>query len=313
MNTRAASRLALLTALAAALGALAAPARAQAPRVAEQPAPLEPIAPDASHPGPLKTFPWIHEGLRVSYYGWSSSLPGNAEAVRHDPNGDLVDKATGQRYTTVRTTGTHEHQIEQLSIVRIDGDSVVTSTRMYAYVLDAPPCPPIPGGSVTTDAGGNLGDTWMDPAKLAQLLGTPVAGMTVAHTPIAIGPHTFDGIFVETQGPNGGSVSVAYDVKTGLLLRKSGCSRAAAPTVLAPGQAPRGDMFLTGTELLGVRDVHTPWAAEAVPEWVAKTDTLHYQGISVFHAPGLPELPAGFHDDVAIKRRGVGWARCTAR
>ena len=69
--------------------------------------------------------------------------------------------------------------------------------------------------------------------------------------------------------------------------------------------------LLSYSSYRGTRTVRIPWAADAVPNWLAGVQSLSYSGTHSTHLPGVPVIPLPMSSQVQIGNRGVNWLQYT--
>jgi len=229
-------------------------------------------ADDAAAP-PVPALPWLHEGLQLTYSGGSSRTPAGGAT-----EGDRG--AAGMGYQT-------------LTIVRIDGEKIIVSGRNFNTVEQgSPPIPgPVTGYVWSVD---QSEDTWIDPAKLAEMHETQ--RLKVTKLQWKMGDDSVDAIRLDTI-KNGMAINRIYGLTTGLLLHLG-----------SHNEAAEGDMKLATGDFISMRDLKVPWAAEPRPEALRSGHSLHFQGQVTTELPGaLPPPPVEFSTVFKVTADGDGW------
>jgi hypothetical protein len=100
-----------------------------------------------------------------------------------------------------------------------------------------------------------------------------------------------------------------YDRRSGLCLHAADSSTGAAPQLkyIAPGEAAAGDTQLSSFEFISLRDVHTPWANEAMPAWTGQFKAMHYRGETQMPRTAIPTQPTELAVDVTRHDIGKNW------
>ena len=130
---------------------------------------------------------WVQVGTRVTHHMSVATVQDGGSQLIEDPNGALLDPATGRRYREVFTalaatggTGSGE-SFWHATVVALEGTDVVVSRSSYS--VDGLSRTFIPGTlSGARSPGGQVADLWRDPAELAAMrsdAGAPSSCSTV--------------------------------------------------------------------------------------------------------------------------------------
>jgi len=299
--------------IAAVLGLLALSVVSQRASADDGGQPSHIILPDTpAPPGPMQAMPLLHPGLQLTFYMSVCTLPGNVEQVIRATPGTIFDPNSGWTVYTKDRQFTGTAGPLEITIAALENGKVVIAGEPFNSYLPtlAADSPPASAGhdSSMQDVSANdlVSGQWLEPAQLNQLFNAPPGGCTAVRGPWKDGDHTFDALIFSCQTPTVQYQSV-YDAQSGLLIHRAVVSQGPPPQVVLPGQEPRGDVLLRFMDLMAVRDLKVPWAGEPMPNWVANTSVMHYQGShSQSSATGaLPSLPIGL--DLTFVEHGDTW------
>lgn len=261
---------------------------------------------DMSHAGavnpPANT---LHTGMMFTAIWVAMSHPGHATDFTQDENGNWVG-SDGTQLSASSHMGSSAGGVSQAIITCIDGEHAI----LVGSTFDAPLVgrdPVLQGKPVTLVVPLAQCDLWINPAVLAELHSDATAHRVVAPVQWKAGNQTIDAIRVTLVQP-GHYIDHVYSRTSGICVHAAESSTGAAPQLkyLAPGDTAAGDTRLSGFDLLGIRDVHTPWANEPMPAWTTQFKALHYQGER--RGPGpLFGPPAQLVLDVTRIQSGNGW------
>ncbi len=239
---------------------------------------------------------WLKEGVRLTFYSASASIPATANYYYPDEHGEWVDEH-GNRYSQGDNPGPAGHGISQVNIACVDGGRAVVQVRSYGYSNGNGPLVPLATSGFVCDA--SQADFWMDPKSLQNLRPAEQQGVKILRIPWTANGKTYKAIAFKTDARNAHAFKV-YDLVTGLLLNANSSSVSAD-----------GRQLLVQTKFLDWRVVHWPWEHTNAPGWVASTQALHYQGSYRMFVPGSPEIPIGMTDVVTFKQKARRWAEMT--
>jgi hypothetical protein len=267
-----------------------APASA-APAVAAQ---LPGLGPNASSPGVAARLPelvagasglgppaWVQPGTRLSYYGAAASVAQSSYTYVEDPTGTWEDPTTGKRYRRTDESGEDMptaagEAFTQTDVLAVEGTDVVVSTTLYSIDLLARQFTLTPMGGART-AGAAVDGAWVNPDLLRQVEASGYGDLQVLR-----GDYVLDGVsyralsFVSNAA--GAYQASTYDTASGLLLRTNTSTEGAGAPVHGPLDNPQGNVQLSNTRLVGVRQRTLPGIDAAAPDWVAAGPTLSYRG-----------------------------------
>jgi len=269
--------------------------------------PLRPAGAD----GPVRSLPWLHEGLMLTYTWYAAVAPGNGSDYQEDANGEWMDK-NGKRYSRSTQQGTSGSGWNEITVACIDGDRVVLSSSSFANAgaLGNNQAVPQQTGRSFVAPVNDPGDYWMDPAKLAAMRTDTSRRILVTRGPWKIGDHTTDAVRVQVVKSDSYSDNV-YDAKSGLCIHWAGSAVGAPPEHVGMGDFGQGNSLLTHGDLVATRDLAIPWAKDTTPDWVSGLRSIHYQGSSVSRG-SLPTLPNTIIVDMVPTMHGQGWIGMTS-
>ena len=254
--------------------------------------------------------PRLHEGLVLTYTWYAAVTAGNGSYYEEDEHGDWINRGTGRTYSRSMQLGTSGSGWTEISIAGIEGDKVILESTSYANAGALGRNVPVLQGS--TGALSDLtdpGDYWMDPAKLASLVGSsPHVGVSRVQWQTA--EKVVDAIRIQVLHGTSYSDHV-YDAKTGLCLHVASSSPGPPPKLAGPGDMGQGDTTLTRNDFVGFRDVAVPWAKEPVPDWLASIHSLHFRGSTISRG-ALPTVPNVLVIDLQTLARGRTWLELQA-
>ena len=271
---------------------------------------LVPVQADSVvEPGPIKAFPWMHKGLRITYRQVDGFTPGTLYQLTPD--------ADGHNFDAIRRQGTYNEGIWQQDIACIEGDGIVINDQGFIPVDKWPNVRPGTPPQLSQSRGfvGNTGkptlqDYWLQPSQLDQYLQVPKQGdFETSRMPWKAGNETFDAVWIRLHQDKFVSICI-YDYKTGLLLHRGITSQGNPPSLYWSGEpVPTGDVFNQMVDFIGMRDVNVPWADEQLPDWLLNTKMLHYRGgLTQRGMPG-PETWVFSRLNEAIVDHGQGWLK----
>ena len=237
---------------------------------------------------------WLKDGIRLTYYSSSASIPATAHYYAPDETGDWVDQ-NGNRFTQHDNPGPAGHGITQINIACVDGATVAIQTRSYGYSNVNGPL--IPLGTVGYAGPVNAIDWWMDPKALQQMQPANSPGMKILRMPWTQNGKTYKTIAFKRDTQDAHSFSI-YDEVTGLML----CSNTSSV-------GPDGRQYLGQNKFMDWRTVHWPWEHTNAPGWLASTNTLRYQGAHRVFIPGSPDLPIGMSATITFTQKTAKWAK----
>ncbi len=251
-------------------------------------APLGQIAQEGAAPY------WLKEGIRLTYYSSSASIPATAYYYAPDEHGDWVDP-NGNRFTQHDNPGPAGHGITQLNIACVDGGTAVIQSCSYGYTNVNGPLIPL----VTVGYAGPVSscDWWVDPKALQQMQPASSPGMKILRMPWTQNGKTYKTIAFKRDTQDAHSFSI-YDEVTGLLLCMNTSSVGAD-----------GRQYLGQNKFMDWRTVHWPWEHTNAPAWLGSTKALRYQGAHRVFIPGSPDIPIGMSATFTFTQKAARWAK----
>ncbi len=279
--------------------------------------PAEPLnIPNSPNPTPLPgkeplpglqqgAFPaWMKPGVKITFWQGSATVPGVTTVLSQDDKGNWVD-ANGNRFAEGSNPGSGGYGYTVLNIVGMTENQIAVDARSYTVV------DPQNGVPVTTTAVGyvgtpeQLGDYWINPAKLAREQELNQGGVRIRRLEYPLNNKIYKAISFETRNAQGYQRST-YDLETGLLISGGGSTSVNAGFTPNPNgtSTPSSNTSITQTFFNEVKETNLPWANDALPQWLAPGATITYAGSYISRIPNVPEMPwkysASFTLDKAI-------------
>ena len=230
--------------------------------------------------------PWVQPGMRLSYYGAAASIAQDYYTYVEDENGDWQDPKTGKRYrrTDHGSNGDPGQDMPtaageaytQTDVLAIEGTDVVVSNSLYSIDLLSRQLALTPlGGSRTTGAAIDGG--WVNPDLLRGLQTSGYGDQMILRGSYSLNGVTYDAVsFVGTA--SGAYQDSTYDLATGVLLATNTSTRGQDSPLHGPLDNPQGNVQLSLTRFVGVRQRSMPGMGAALPGWVTAMPTLTYSG-----------------------------------
>jgi hypothetical protein len=226
---------------------------------------------------------WVRAGTRITHHSSVATVQEGGYQLVEDPNGALVDPATGRKYSEVFTalaatggTGSGE-AFSHATVLALEGADVLIARTSYA--VDALTRTFTPGFSSGARApGGQVADLWMDPAELATMRSDATGTRLVLHGPVTVNGATYNAVSV-VQPSTTSYAYFAYEATTGILVLSA----------LRIREGTNGPVDMSITELRGLRELAMPGVGSAAPAWVQVGAELSYRGN---HELGNPMDPA---------------------
>jgi hypothetical protein len=307
----------------------------QSPAPLTTPLPNSSLVPATAPPGPL-TSPlpissmavatslgppaWATPGTRISYYGAAASVVQSGYTYIEDPRGEWEDPKTHKRYHRTDQgsdpqdmPGAAGQAYTQTDVLAVDGSSVVLSTTMYGINLSDGKLGLNPMGGFSGE-GAAVDGAWINPALLADLVNTGYGDQMILRGPYALGGNTYDGISFVSQG-QGAYHDSTFDAASGVMLAMNAAVSGQGSPVHGPLDDPQGNVQLSHSRLVGVRQLALPGLGAVVPSWVAAGTSLAYSGTCTVVNPVDPSavFPYGMQSTVSFDSVGATWASFTSR
>jgi hypothetical protein len=234
---------------------------------------------DNTPTGPNPLNPWLHHGLLITGRWYGSSHPGHATDFKQDEGGNWVG-SDGARLEASNHGGSAAGGISQSLISCVGKDRVIlvcesyTDMRLFGFAD-----PVLQGNPVTFAAPVDRCDLWIAPAKLAQMQSDPTTHTIVQQCKWKMGDQVFDAVSISSASESQW-INHIYERNHGFCLHAAESSTEASPQLryLAPGDTRAGDSLLSEFDVLAIRDVHTPWSEDPMPDWTGQFKVLHYSG-----------------------------------
>ena len=264
---------------------------------------------------------WVQPGTRLTFYGAAASVAQSSYTYVEDENGDWEDPATGKRYRRTDEGDNPEDMptaageaFTQTDVLAVEGTDVVLATTLYSIDLIARQYTLTPlGGS--RQAGTVVDGAWVNPEALRQVLDTGYGDLMILHGPYVLGGTTYDAIsFVAQSG--GAYQSSTYDLASGALLSTNSSTKGADSPVHGPLDNPQGNVQLSLSRLVGVRQRSLPGTGALPPPWVASTPQLTYSGTYTQANPADPGAGTWVYpmrSTITFGEIGSTWAAFTSR
>ena len=244
----------------------------------------------------LRTAPppqWVRPGMRLTYYSAAASIPGRRHSYYRDEDGNWVDEQ-GRRHRREDEPSASGHGYTQVNVVAL-GQVAVLDVRSYSMVNVTGP-PILLSQAGVADVPGCPGAWWVNPAVLRQAVGMQGEGTVVLRMPYKIQNRTYQAIRIQYTARNAKTAFV-FDEPSGVLLFTNN-------SVFTPASQRT---LLSYSSYRGTRTVQIPWAADAVPNWLATIQSLQYSGSHTVQVPGVQAIPLPMSAQAQIKSRGVNW------
>ena len=224
---------------------------------------------------------WVQPGMRLTWYGAAASVAQSSYTYVEDENGTWEDPATGKRYRRTDESGEDMptaagEAYTEPDVIAVEGSDVVLVNTMYSIDLLARQLTlnPLGGGR---SPGALVDGAWVNPALLQSVLATGYDGYQILRGGYTLGDSTYAAISFVSTG-TGSYQASTFDTASGLLLRTNTSTEGAASPIHGPLDDPQGNVQLSNTRLVGVRQRSLPGMSAPVPWWVAPGGQLAYTG-----------------------------------
>lgn len=265
---------------------------------------------------------WVKPGVELSFHSASAIIAGDGPVFQLDPQGDLVaTDGSGRRYsmkpggriTNGLLDGGHSgHGFVKATIVAAGADTVAIAVDVYT-ISGGIEAPRISARTAFVGPPGAAGDLWVSPVWLAGVeAGTKNPMFRVLRMEWPDGRATRNAVVFAA---NDGSMVLAYDRESGILLYRGGSGEGEKGVNLRVNGLVVSNTptrLLTVSELAGRRTPALPWAGLPSPEGADRLRTLRYEGQVGIVVPGSPNLPLPYSLDLRAADRGPGWVRFRA-
>jgi hypothetical protein len=261
---------------------------------------------------------WVQTGVRLSFYGAAASVAQSYYTYEEAPDGEWTDPATGKRYNRTDQDGADMptaagEAYTQTDVLAIEGDTVVLSTTMYSIDLLSGQLVLNPLGGFT-GPGAAVDGAWINPTLLRDLQTSGYAGQQILRGPYAVNGSMFDSVSFVSRAP-GAYQDSTFDAASGVLLKTNSSVEGAGSPVHGPLDEPQGNVQMSYTRLVGVRQLTVPGLGAAVPSWVASTPSLAYTGTCTVVNPMDPSAIFSWPMQTTVTFDSVGqtWASFTSQ
>lgn len=254
---------------------------------------------------------WVRQGVRLTYYSATASIPADRHLYYRDEQGGWVDQF-GNRYGQEETASASGCGFTQVDIATVRPDAAVLAVRSFGLVNGAGPLVPL-GAASAIGLPGAGADYWLSPAVLAKVRPVPVGETRIVPMPYAVDGKTYQAIRFQVERPDAQQVWV-FDLASGVLLYGG----TATTGVVSAGRVteqggPGTSKMLTITVFKGFRALDLPWLGGAPAEALTTLQRLRYRGSHAVVIPGSPVLPLAAQTDVQVLDKGPAWVRFSQR
>jgi len=211
---------------------------------------------------------WLQEGVRVTYYVQSASIPRAGEKG-----------SSGAGYA-------------QYDVVALTDGLVVSSLQFY---LDTGDDVVVPSLTLPLFGVAGVGDYWIDPKALKDAERVADDELSVYRTATTIGGNQYKAVRFEYEKPEAKYVWM-FDEASGLLLFYR--------HRIGEEDAPRQ---LADSTLVERRQIAVPWEGGSLPGWVREGLHLRYRGSYSVWTIGSPAASLPYSTSVEVKRVGSNW------
>ena len=262
---------------------------------------------------------WVQPGMRLTWYGAAASVAQSSYTYVEDPAGTWEDPTTGKRYRRTDESGEDMptaagEAYTETDVVAVEGSDVVLVNTMYSIDLLARQLVLQPLGGGRTP-GTVVDGAWVNPAALQSVLATGYDGYQILRGPYVLDGNSYDAVSFVASG-SGSYQASTFDSASGVLLRTNTSTEGAGSPVHGPFDDPQGNVQLSNTRLVGVRQRSLPGMGAAPPPWVAPGVQLVYSGTYTATNPLDPTSgPWVYPMETAVTLGDVGstWASFSSR
>jgi hypothetical protein len=261
---------------------------------------------------------WVRPGTRLTWYGAAASVAQSSYTYVEDPEGTWVDPKTGKHYRRTDETPEPEDMptaagegYTQTDVVAVEGNDVVLTNTLYSIDLMARQLTLNPlGGSRT--AGAAVDGAWVNPDLLRSIEASGYGDLTIVR-----GDYTLNGAIYHAISFINASAyqDSTFDTETGVLLATNASTQGQGPDVHGPLDNPQGNIQLSHTRLVGVRQLSLPGIDAAKPDWAAPNRQLSYSGTATVVNPldpGAGPYVWPMQMTVTLGEGGRTWATFTS-
>lgn len=258
---------------------------------------------------------WVKPGVRITYYNAAAVVRTSGYRLIEDPTGNYEDPRTGKKYRKTDEDPKAGDEgwgsgdgFTQTDILSVGKNAVAYNATLYSINrAGRNELVPVPGGAGIAFAAAPS-DTWIHPAAIARIMQVNTGDFFILKGRITFDNQPVDVLAIVNQG-GGNWASYTYDMKTGILLQSSTATKGQSAPVHLPNQPPPGgDMQLTFSKLISIRQTKLPIGGP-LPDFVNKTRVMQYGGSCTWRNPVDPsigtEIPVSM--SVQIGDRGPNW------
>jgi hypothetical protein len=235
----------------------------------------------------------LQPGLRIVWFGEAASIPGSYTSLEPDPNGQWVNKSTGQRFneSAVPGGGGAGYTVSDIIAAGPTG-FLIWDTSLLIHTDQGNVASFIDSYGVVAGPT-NVTDYWIAPANLAAMAETNTPSYRVLRGPYLLDGRNYRVVHIQVES-NSGWTQETYDLDTGLLLVESTAAQGQAVLTRQPGNTVgtgAGSMELTFSRLSAMRRTNLPGPGESYPASLRNAHSLFYAGSRTSIIPG-PPLPS---------------------
>lgn len=254
----------------------------------------------------------IRTGTRLTYLLGFGSIAGDGEPVE-DPQGNLVDPATGKRYVMLpadREGGGAGMAYQFVDLAAVSGNVAAIDIKSYSYNPNDHSLWYLTHLGAATHAGAN--DWFIHPDALRKLLATfqdPNGNTRVVRLPYPMEDgKTYQAIRIQTKVGSGSYTAYTFDEQTGYLLRSVLVSQ--KKLVGLQGGQYDSRRNLQVFTFKGARQLNWPWMNAPLPQWTNQVQQMQYRGSITTIMPNAPQLPSPpIESQLTVLARGQDWLR----
>jgi hypothetical protein len=254
----------------------------------------------------------VKPGVRLIFYAASATVPGEVTQLIEDENGNIVGSTSGKKYKEIEVTGSGGQGYVEIHVAYVDRQTAALDVRSYGK--------DILSGAITIlgTALGHIGpphtggEYWIHPQILLGIQQRLSPGQKILRMPYHLDGRTYNALRIQTTTSNGFGYHT-YDLQTGVLLSAGGSSMGGSIPVLRGDKIMHGGgaggTFIGLMRFKSMRQLNLPWIGGAMPDWVARTRSLFYEGTKTNNvtAAGVYSFPITAR--LIFQQRGPGWLK----
>jgi hypothetical protein len=230
---------------------------------------------------------WVKEGVRVSYYAASATLPADRFYYYRDAKGDV------QRGDNPGPAGGGPMQY---TCVAMGPGKVIGNIMLFVEDITTGVKVPSPGG-IAVDVPG-VGAVWANPQALARADRFHGEGLTVTKMSYPLDGTTYRALHMHYVSDSA-VTDETYDLDSGVMLYYQ-------HAVLS---ADRRSTQLAMEKYLGRRQTRVPGEAKSAPDWAMAAFRLRYEGAVRVLMQGSPVFPMPTSLDLRKTDGSARWSR----